>query len=151
MSEWNSPSCPFPSMSSVREIKKECLQAGITDNFPLCSETFKYSGERKINIIICQLRNSASNLNSDLFYSHLCDSPACRCGFPIEDSYHYFLYCPLYTNQRIRLSNSIAVLDVNIPLSIETFLYGYNSHVFNSNDMLLKIVQEYIRDTKRFI
>lgn len=92
MSEWNNPSCLFPSMTSIHAIKKSFLPQPLTDNECPCTYTFKYYGNRKVNIILNQLRNSVSNLNSDLFNSHLVDSPACNCGHPVEDSTHFFLH-----------------------------------------------------------
>jgi len=51
-------------------------------------------GSRKANILHCRLRNRCSALNSDLCYAHLVPSPACKCGFPCEDTSHYFLQMP---------------------------------------------------------
>lgn len=46
----------------------------------------------KANIIHCQIRNNARNLNADLFNHFLCENSICdMCGYVSENAYHYFL------------------------------------------------------------
>ena len=58
-----------------------------------------YYGPRKLirvitklpkNVILTQLRCTASFLNHDLFKVHILSSPACSCGAPQEDANHFF-------------------------------------------------------------
>ena len=55
-----------------------------------------------------RLRLGASPLNSHLFKIGVKDSPACTCGSPKEDTFHYFFSCPKYTEPRLRLHTKIA-------------------------------------------
>ena len=77
-------------------------------------------GQRKHNIILCQLRNEVSDLNHHLFQSHLSESSRCACGIDTEDNYHYFFICPLYTRERIvlfhDLENYLLQPDLNLLL-----------------------------------
>ena len=41
-----------------------------------------YYGPRKLNVILTQLRCTASFLNNDLYNVHILSSPACSCGAP---------------------------------------------------------------------
>jgi hypothetical protein len=51
---------------------------------------------RKLNIILTQLRNSASFLNFDLFQVGIVSDPSCRCGAAHENIQHFFFDCPIY-------------------------------------------------------
>lgn len=74
-----------------------------------CSKAKKYFnyGVRKENIIHCQLRNSASNLNADLYNHFLSANPICdMCGNNNETCSHFFIECPKYCVQRhLRIQN----------------------------------------------
>ena len=151
MTEWNDPSCLFPSLTSIYAIKKTFLSQPVINPLLQCSDIFKYKGNRKINIILCQLRNSASNLNFDLFNSHLNDNPACTCGYPVEDPTHFFFHCPFYTIQRQLLLNSLSALNDSLPLTIDTFLKGSYTLDANMNKSILDMVQRFIIDTGRLL
>lgn len=48
-------------------------------------------GNRKENIILCQLRNKASNLNAHLFKDFLINDSRCtNCGSESEGNMHFF-------------------------------------------------------------
>ena len=72
-----------------------------------CSSLF-YIGIRKFNVIHAQLHMNCSNLNDHLHSLHVIDSPACVCSHSIEDTAHFFLYCPLYYTQRLALQNIVS-------------------------------------------
>ena len=66
---------------------------------------FRYAMLWILEIILCQLRNKASNLNAHLLKDNLTDDPHClHCGYEFEGNVHYFLECPKYTQQRDFLS-----------------------------------------------
>ena len=48
-------------------------------------------GERYWSVLQARIRNNCSNLNHDLYINHLCNSPACSCGFIMEDVDYFFL------------------------------------------------------------
>ena len=103
--------------SFKREIKK---QASIPPNyFAQCT--------RKENIILCQLRNSKSQLNGDLYQDHLSDLPNCiHCDCP-ETIDHFILKCPKYVNERIDLINSLITqpsIYENITICVNDLLFG---------------------------
>jgi hypothetical protein len=57
-------------------------------------------GDRKENIIHCQMRNDASNLNLHLQQHHLSDRPSCpHCNDPCESPSHYCMHCWEYCNR----------------------------------------------------
>ena len=68
-------------------------------------------GIRKFNIIHCQLRNEASNLNALLFKDFLSDNTDCaNCRGPLEDNNHFLFICRKYNNLRLVLLDSIKTI-----------------------------------------
>ena len=59
-------------------------------------------GPRKLNIILTQLRSSASFLNYDLFRVGIVSDPSCRCGAALENLKHFFFDCPIYLHVQAR-------------------------------------------------
>jgi hypothetical protein len=71
------------------------------------SPKYFHIGDRKENIIHCQMRNDASSLNLHLQQHHLSDRPSCpHCNDACESPSHYFLHCPLYNIHRQQLVDS---------------------------------------------
>ena len=66
-----------------------------------------YIGQRRANIIHCQLRMHCSNLNSHLVSLHVKDDPKCVCSYKTENTKHFLLDCPLYETHRIKLWNTV--------------------------------------------
>ena len=86
---WNDLSQDLLNATSLYSFKKT-LKSKIPDT----PKYFSY-GNRKYNIILCQLRNSKSQLQSDLFQDHLSDLPTCgmcNAGVP-ETAQHFFFHC----------------------------------------------------------
>ena len=104
-------------------------------------------GDRKNNILLTRLRNSCSNLNSDLFRVNLTVSPSCACGYRSEDVFHYLFKCPLYDNQRQALGQR---LNNYIPLTADKLLFGDTDLSNKDNETIQLAVQKYISNTKRF-
>ena len=75
---------------------------------------FAYS-PRGLNIILTQLRCSASFLNYDLYRINILADHSCDCGAPREDVQHFFLHCPRYTELRQMLLHLV-------PLTVNTDL-----------------------------
>ena len=62
-------------------------------------------GDRTANILLCQLRNGKSQLNSDLHRDHLLESANCsQCMVP-ETSKHFLFNCSKCNTQRVALMN----------------------------------------------
>ena len=73
---------------------------------------FSY-GPRKLNIILPQIRCSASFLNEDLFKVNIVNSPSCNnCGASLENARHFFLECPTYADIRTVLFDKLSFLPV---------------------------------------
>ena len=68
-------------------------------------------GERFVNIHHTRIRIGCSKLKAHLHFNlHVEDDPSCRCGFGIEDPYHFLLTCPLYAQIRVVMLDSISTV-----------------------------------------
>lgn len=104
-----------------------------------CTDAFKYGGTRYFNIIMCQLRNRESQLNSDLYKDHLSNSPSCICGYSTEDVDQFFLFCPRYAVQRQSLLTSLSHLQLDIQLNLHLNLdLNLSQHLHMNVDILTK-------------
>lgn len=106
-------------------------------------------GERKNNIIYCQLRNEASNLQHHLLLSHLSDSSQCECGDATEDNFHYFYMCPLFIRQRFELFKTLRKF--NEILSVEILLNGSSELSIDENTEIVLAVHDFLSSTRRFV
>ncbi|PJE77770.1 hypothetical protein CI610_03303 [invertebrate metagenome] len=113
-------------------------------------QIFKFEGNRKANIIICQLRNSCSNLNFDLFNDHLLNSPTCACDIENETASHYFFDCPRYNAIRHSLFTSVDSYANHNHSNISTFLQGCPDCDKFVNIQILNDVQLFIGKSRRF-
>ena len=78
----------------------------------------------------------------------------CLCNNGIEDTHHYLLVCPFYTNHRVVLKSEFEkilhdndVIEFNF--SVDLFLYGHSSLECSDNMKLLAFTLKYIRNTNR--
>jgi len=111
---------------------------------------FKNNGERRVNIILCQLSNSCSNLNFDLYRDHLIDSPTCACSFEYETASHYFFNCPLYIEQRNILFTSLNNFSNHNHMVLNIFFQGCPTCDLIINRQMLSHIQIFIGKTRRF-
>ena len=94
------------------------------------------------------MRIGCSKLNSDLCNNlHVIDSPQCQCGEPFETTYHYFMECQRYTDQRNTLIDTVQTIT---DVSLMTLLYGNDSITLEENIRVFDAVHKFIIDTKRF-
>ncbi len=114
-----------------------------------CAPKYHGYGNRLFNIIHTRLQHRCSNLNADLFLINLSDTMECRCGYPYENSYHYFIQCPSYVMHRTIMLNYIQLCGGQPDLN--TILYGSDILNSNQNERSFVSVQEYIKKTERFI
>jgi hypothetical protein len=105
-----------------------------------------HQGKRRFNIIHCQLRNCASNLQSHLKKDHLTDCDLCVCGQSAETNYHFFFECGNFTAQRAILTNKLD----RFGLSLDLLLYGSLELSYIDNGYILGAVHSYIKDSNRF-
>ena len=78
-----------------------------------------FYGPRKLNIILTQLRRTASFLNYDLFQVGILSDPSCRCGVALENLKLFFLDCPIYLQARTTLIYNINMVTTCYTLDIK--------------------------------
>ena len=138
--DWNTLSTTVRSAQSVYSFKTQLKNRNI--NTP----RHFYTGKRRAQIFHCRLRLKCSSLNHHLFSKNIIDSPHCRCG-AIENTSHFFLFCPLYDDLRRNLYRS---LPQDFPPSTNLFLNGDINASFDVNIMVVEAVHDFILGTKRF-
>ena len=142
---WNDLPDTLKSATSVAKFK-QCIQNKKLED-KTKSKLYNY-GQRKLNILHCQLRNFSSNLNADLFNYNLVDSPKClKCGYCFEDSVHFFFQCPCYDFARNILITYMS--DHDIPRDVSTVLSGYDCLPLRENMLFFDQVHNFIINTKR--
>ena len=139
---WNNLDQTMQNVTSLALFKKK-----LNENIVKPPGHFSL-GPRKLNVILCQLRNETSNLNHHLFRSHLSESSQCACGYDIEDSYHYFYICPLFAQERATLFYELRGYH-QLPI-LEFLLSGSTDLSPGENTDVVNSVLQYIHDTKRF-
>lgn len=106
-------------------------------------------GNRSENIIHCQLRNNASNLNSHIYNHHLSETKVCPfCNSPDEDNYHYLFVCSKFSTARSKLLESVK--NINVDISLNLFLNGDADLSIDNNTTILCAVHLFIKQSKRF-
>ena len=67
------------------------------------------TGDRRLSISHARLRMLCSPLNDHLYsLIHVVDSPKCACGYPRENNKHFFLECPLFSDERVEMVDSLS-------------------------------------------
>ena len=143
----------FPSSSrSWNQLEDETRQAPSLNTFKtMITSTsnlnpfFTY-GRRKENILHCRLRNRSSELKYDLFKANLINYKSCQCGHPCEDSYHYFIKCPIYNTCRQELKHNLENNNFTLKILIE----GDSTLSKEENEKICLSTQKFIKCTKRF-
>jgi hypothetical protein len=113
-----------------------------------CLNETKRGTNRKLNIILTQLRNSYSFLNYDLSKVDIVNDAACSCGAPREDTYHYFFTCPSYTEIRLTMMknlNWVQTIDLNL------LTCGSDDLTYEENINIIKHVFNFIKSSERFL
>ena len=79
----------------------------------------------------------------------------CNCGNDVESAIHFFLHCPLYSNERRTLLNSLVNIDHtlldNTDFSLTQILLFGNT-TFNAivNTKIINLTIDFVLSTKRF-
>ena len=115
-------------------------------NVPVLNNLFNL-GSRKYNIIMSRIRMKSSILNGHLFQLKLVNDSRCKCGYMFEDTVHYFLVCPLYTDARTTLFNIVSPI---CSPTVHVLLNGCPELDFDLNKRLYLQTIRYIQATKRF-
>ena len=145
--EWNKLDIAIRKLDSLSKFKN-AIRLNSQPN-KISVPKLYYYGPRKLNVILTQIRCTASFLNHDLHKVHILSSPACSCGAPQEDANHFFFVCTKYSLIRNELFLSISDLSQSINTSLltsgsETLSYADNCFIFYS-------VFRFIKRSKRFL
>ena len=145
--QWNSLDLAIRNLNSVSKFKSETKRN--SKNLPI---PIYYSyGPRKLNIILTQLRCSASFLNDDLYRVNIVSDPSCSCGHRREDPYHFFFQCTKYINLRQILFNKLDWLPNDLHLDVNLITHGSMLLTRQENECIFQSVFEYIKKSERFL
>ena len=104
-----------------------------------------------MNIHHTRIRIGCSKLKAHLHFNlHVEDDPSCRCGFGIEDPYHFLFTCPLYAQIRVVMLDSISHIAPHIAPGLPLLLRGDINLTFDQNKAIFEYVQTFIRTSSRF-
>ena len=137
---WNELNLVIRNLPSINRFKNSLHKKR---NFPL----WYLYGSRKLIILHTKIRNNNSSLNYDLCRFGLREDPGCRCGFQCENSFHYFLECPLFTQIR---NNLFVILRIYGEISLDIIKYGSENLSVEENLEIFAAVHEYIRNSHCF-
>ena len=81
---------------------------------------------------------------------HVEDDPYCRCGFEIEDPYHFLFTFPLYAQIRVVMLDSISNIAPDSAPGLSLLQRGNINLTFDHNKAIFKYVQAFTRTSSRF-
>ena len=146
--QWNSLELSTRNINSISKFKSELKKPNLAN---VSVPTYYSFGPRKLNIILTQLRCSASFLNHDLHRVNIVSDPSCSCGHEREDAYHFLLQCPRYINLRLRLLNKLDWLPNDLYLDVDLLTRGSRLLTRQENERIFQSVFEYIKKSERFL
>ena len=106
---------------------------------------------------ITRIRLGLSHLREHKFKHSFQDTlnPICNYGNDVESAIHFFLHCPLYSNERRTLLNSLVNIDHtlldNTDFSLTQILL-FDNTTFNAiaNTKIINLTSDFVMSTKRF-
>ena len=102
---WNSLSEQIRTNCSYTTFKKH-LEELLT---PYSPPPYFFLGTQEGLILHTKLRLNVSKLNAHQYSIQKTDSPSCFCGYPLVNTKHFLLTCPLHHDQRERLFQSLSL------------------------------------------
>ena len=106
---------------------------------------------------ITRIRLGLSHLQEHKFEHSFQDTlnPICNCGNDIESAIHFFLHCPLHSNERRTLLNSLVNIDHtlldNTDFSLtQILLFGNTTFNAIENTKIINLTIDFVLSTKRF-
>ena len=150
--EWNKLDLTLRECDNFNVFKKEILK------FIRPSSNSFYNYHNPIGMkYITRIRLGLSHLREHKFKHSFQDSinPICNCGNDAESAIHFFLHCPLYSNERCTLLSSLSKIDHKLLHSIDTsltqiLLFGNSSFNTNDNTKIINLTIDFVLSTKRF-
>ena len=150
--EWNKLDPNLRSAASLSVFKKNLLKF----IRPSPNSVFNCHNCKGIKYLT-RLRLCLSHLREHKFKHNFQDTlnPFCSCGLDVETNTHFFLYCPLFTNQRRTLLSTVKDIDssltnTNDSILTHFLLFGEASLDTSVNTFLLNAIMNYITSTNRF-
>ena len=107
---------------------------------------FYFYGNRIAQILHTRLRTGCSVLKYDLYRKNIVDSPVCTCGL-IEDAEHFLLLCPVFATHRNIMFQKLQHFN---DISKDLLLNGNDDLLYEDNEYVFSVVQDFIIATKRF-
>ena len=93
-----------------------------------------------------------TSLNEHVHHAGLRASPACACGYAVEDSRHFLIACPRFAAARAPLQ--LTLVRMNLPFRVEVLLTADSpAALMISPSQMAEIanaVRRYVTATKRF-
>jgi hypothetical protein len=146
---WNSLNNTIRNVETLSKFKSELQKINETENHAVPKHYFY--GPRKLNIILTQLRCSASFINYDLFRVGIVSDQSCRCGAAFENLKHFFLDCPIYLQARTTLIDNISMDTTYYALDIKFLTWGNVNLTYEQNCVIFKYVFDYIKCSTRLL
>ena len=150
--EWNKLDLTLRKCDSFNVFKKEILK------FIRPSSNYFYNCHNPIGIkYIPRIGIGLSHLREHKFKHSFQDSinPICNCRDNVQSAIHFFLHCPLYSNERCTLLNSVSKTENKLLDSTDTsltqiLLFGNSSFTTNDNTKIINLTINFVQSTKRF-
>ena len=124
---------------------------------PTANSVYNCHNPKEIKLIT-RLSLGLSHLREHKFKYNFQESlnPLCNCGHGIESTTHFFLHCPLFTNERYTLLSTLSSIDCTMLKNTDfvltqTLLLGNLSFNSNKNLEILNATIGYILSTKRLM
>jgi hypothetical protein len=146
---WNSLNNTIRNVETLSKFKLVLQKINETENHAVPKHYFY--GPRKLNIILTQLRSSASFINYDLFRVGIVSDQSCRCGAAFENLKHFFLDCPIYLQARTTLIDNISMDTTYYALDIKFLTWGNVNLTYEQNCVIFKYVFDYIKCSTRLL
>ena len=116
--EWNSLDSALKHSPSKSAFKRRLTLSNTKHPY-----LFNHNTDRQTQVNFMQIRMGFSNLKDHLFSKKCITDPICTCGAAREDTRHFFLKCPLYSDARKTMTDSISQ-QFNLKATLPTILYG---------------------------
>ena len=143
--EWNMPPIDIRNSRSLNVFERR-----LKLHFPSPIKMPWFSvGERFVNIHHTRIRIGCSKLKAHLHFNlHVEDDPSCRCGFGIEDPYHFLFACPLYmyAQKRVVMLDSIPHIKPDIAPELSLLLRGDINLTFDQNKAIFEYVPSFYKN-----
>ena len=117
--KWNKLDPNLPSVSTLSVFKNNLLKFVR----PSRNSVFNCHNCKGIKYLT-RLRLGLSHLREHKFKHSFQDTlnPFCSCGLDVETNTHFFLYCPLFTNQRRTLLSTVNDIDSSLTNTNDSIL-----------------------------